>query len=599
MKADAYAFYKKIEQYIRENAMLTWGDGVVAGVSGGADSVCLLRILCALRKEYGLRLVVLHVHHGIRGADADADEAFVREECGRLKVLFEAVHADIPALAAEWGCSQEEAGRRVRYGEFCRAAAAHGYQKIAVAHNANDNAETFLFQAFRGSGLWGLAGIAPCRAEGDFMVIRPLLDADRAQIEAYLAAEGAEYRTDATNFTSDYARNRIRNEILPLARSVNEGAVGHLAETAAELYGLSKFLRELTLEGYRKVAREDGASADMQEGAQGNQPMGISLDIRQWEALPAFLQKEVVLYALGRVAGSRRDIGRVHVQAVCGLMRGAVGKRVRLPHGLCAARTYKAVKIEPESMADNAGLAGQETDAGEHAGQEEHGGKPMGQEERFGRDTGQWERTGKHSEPARRSLPSPPDLPQLAAGDNAELTSFPVKLPLGVYELTLKLLEEGNAEFAHISSVFCNNKDRQEEEPANNPPAPLPASPCGPVPEAQGNQNEKNSLNPKNCYTKCFDYAKIRNTLVLRTRQAGDYVVIRSDGSRKSLKSLLIDKKVPREYRDGLPLLTVGSCVLWAVGVRGGEGFYVTGNTKQILVAELRRKDRNCNGRED
>lgn len=566
MKTDAYLIYKKIEYYIRDNAMIAQGDGIIVGVSGGADSMCLLRILCGLREEHRLRLVAVHVHHGIRGADADEDEAFVRAECGRFGVLCKVVHADVPALARKWGCSQEEAGRRVRYGAFSEAAAAHGCRKIAVAHNENDNAETFLFQAFRGSGFRGLAGIAPCRTEGGITVIRPLLGVGRAQIEAYLAAVKGAYRTDTTNFTLDYARNRIRNEILPLAQQfVNEGAVRHLAQVAAELHEMAGFLEEMTAKSYRDVAREAGILADSQvESPASARPAVISLDALAWEALPSFLQKEVVLYAIERAAGSRRDIGRVHVQSLCTLMRSGVGKRVQLPYGLLAIRTYDAVQLVREAV---------------------------------------WDGTGRARQDFFPAFPEA-DFPRVAPGYTLTITSFPAQIPLGAYKLTLKLLEYGTEEFSNMYNSFCRNTGCQSEakdgKMGGDKASDAPFSKKQPsLSGAQEQKIEKNSLNPKNCYTKCFDYAKIRNTLVLRTRQTGDYVVIHREGNTKSLKSLLIDQKVPEKCRDVLPILAAENSVLWAVGVRSGEGFYVTGNTKQILVAELGRKDRNCNGRED
>lgn len=573
MKANAYAFYKKIRQYIERYHMLVPGDGVVAGVSGGADSMCLLQVLCALREEFTLRLAAVHVHHGIRGEAADGDEAFVRAECEKRGVFFRAVHADVPELAARWSCSEEEAGRRVRYAAFREAAAEFGYGKIAVAHNENDNAETFLFQAFRGSGLWGLAGIAPCRIEGSCgncpgagipddaapaeladlsgaapVIIRPLLCVSRAQIEEYLAEEGVTFRTDATNFTGDYARNRIRNELLPLAeRAVNAGAVEHLAKTAAEVYELSEYVREMTEESYRRVAREKfaeescrraacgefaekncrqdapgaaGGSSCMHSDSSksdpvqcGTAPAEICVDIPVWKALPGFMQKEVVLYVLGRAAGSRRDIGRVHVEAVCDLMRGETGRSVNLPYGLLAIRSYDVLRIVQE-----------------------------------------------HAEASNA-------MPRLALGSCVAITSFPASFTLGGYELTLRL------------------KERSAGEAYSVQPAPRTENV---LPDCD--ENEKNSLIPKNCYTKWFDYDKIGDTLVLRTRRAGDYIVIQKDGGKKSLKSLLIDKKIQRECRETLPVLAAGSRVLWAVGVRGEEGLYVSENTKQILVAELKKR---------
>lgn len=615
MNKNAYAFYKKVRQYIEKHQMLAPGDGVVAGVSGGADSMCLLQLLCALRGEYGLRLAVVHVNHGIRGEAADEDEAFVRRECEKRGVLFRAVYADVPALAAEWSCPEEAAGRRVRYAAFRTAAAEYGCGRIAVAHNKNDNAETFLFQALRGSGLWGLSGIAPCRTQEDGgeyfgagedgggqppapVVIRPLLCAGRAQIEEYLAAEGVDFRTDSTNLTGDYARNRIRNELLPLAeRTVNAGAAEHLAAAAAEVRELSEFICGITQESYRKVAHEEAAErkcrgAACEEAAGGKcrsaacgeaaerkcrsaaceetawkfcvpsepKEYTVCIDIPAWRALPAFLQKEVVLYALGRAAGSRRDIGRAHVEAVCALMRGATGKSVNLPCGMLAARSYDTLRIVPEHMRESGGLPGDI-------------GIPSGQQAAEGARTA----AGTHQ--AAGNTRSAGGLPRLAPGSRIEIASLPASFALGEYVLTLRLEECGGPEGTAVPAEVL--KTEEQSAPDARRMADVIQNSIA---------NEKNSLNPKNCYTKWFDYGKISDTLVLRTRQAGDYIVIQKDGSKKSLKSVLIDKKVPRECREALPVLAAGSRVLWAVGVRSEEGLYVTENTKQILVAELKKK---------
>ena len=186
------------------------GDSIVAGVSGGADSVCLLLILCSLSRKLDLQLAVVHVDHGIR-QEAVEDAAYVRQLCEEMKVPFFLVKKDVPRYAAARHLSLEEAGRQIRYQAFREAAKklnGRGAVKIAVAHNANDRAETMLFHLFRGTGLTGLGSIRPVR-DG---IIRPLLGLQRTEIEAYLEEEGRAYCKDKTNEEDTYTRNRIRRQ---------------------------------------------------------------------------------------------------------------------------------------------------------------------------------------------------------------------------------------------------------------------------------------------------------------------------------------------------------------------------------------------------
>ena len=212
---------KQVKEYCDRHQMLERGDRVVLGVSGGADSVCLLFVLLALRRELDLQLHVVHVNHGIR-IEAGEDAAYVSALCEAHQVPFYLYEKDIPALAKEWSCSEEEAGRRVRYEAFEEVLRQQCCQKIAVAHNSNDRAETMLFHLFRGTGLTGLAGIRPVRGQ----IIRPLLCVDRAQIETYLTEKQISYRHDATNDCDDYTRNKIRHHILPYAeQEIVKGSV--------------------------------------------------------------------------------------------------------------------------------------------------------------------------------------------------------------------------------------------------------------------------------------------------------------------------------------------------------------------------------------
>lgn len=241
---------EQVRSTISNYHMLGRGDRVAAGVSGGADSVCLLRVLGELRQEYGLTLSVIHVHHGIRGAEADRDARFTEELCRKLAIPCQVIYKDIPALAASERCSEEEMGRAVRYEALMEYAVAHDCNRIAVAHNRDDHAETVIGNLCRGSGIGGLTGIPPVRDR----IIRPLLFCGRAQIEEYLAELGQDYCDDSTNAGDAYTRNRIRHQVLPLLETaVNKKSTEHIIETAEQLRQVEEYLTERTGEQLERI----------------------------------------------------------------------------------------------------------------------------------------------------------------------------------------------------------------------------------------------------------------------------------------------------------------------------------------------------------
>lgn len=235
-----YELEQRVMAYCRAQGLFAPGDGVVLGVSGGADSVCLLFSLHRLRRELGIRLYVVHVNHGIR-PDAAQDGAYVEELCRRLEVPFTLVEEDVQALARRHRCSTEEAGRQARYQAFDREMERRQARKVAVAHNAGDRAETMLFHLFRGTGLAGLGSIRPVRGQ----VVRPLLGLERREIEAYLEQRGISYCRDSTNESDAYTRNRIRRHILPYAeQEVCMGATAHLCRTADIFMEIEDYMEE-------------------------------------------------------------------------------------------------------------------------------------------------------------------------------------------------------------------------------------------------------------------------------------------------------------------------------------------------------------------
>lgn len=338
---------EKIIAFCEEKQLLAKGDGILIGLSGGADSVYLTYFLKSIQERYALRLYAVHVHHGIRGEAADADEAYAKKYAEQLGIPYESIHYDIPALAKQKGMSEEEAGRYYRYQCFRETAASRGCQKIAVAHHRDDQAETVLFQLLRGSGLRGLGGIRPCR-DG---IIRPLLVMSRQEIEQELTEAGISWREDASNRDVGYTRNKMRQQIIPyLQQEIQPQAVGHIAETAMQLQEAWDYLhRQARMAIDRLVHCEQD---------------------RVWFERTAFmqidpaLQSYILLELMEELAGSRKDLGKIHVEDWIQLIRGETGKRISLPYGLQAGRDYECiwlarmVRQEETKSGENAVVSG-------------------------------------------------------------------------------------------------------------------------------------------------------------------------------------------------------------------------------------------------
>lgn len=296
------------------------GRTVVAGLSGGRDSVALLLAL----HRHGCQLLACHVHHGIRAADADEDAAFCKGLCARLGIPYEEHRISVPQLAAESGESLETAARCARHAILAEAAARCGGNTVALAHHADDQAETVLFRLARGSA--GPRGMLPVRHDGTTTWVRPLLETPRAQITAWLQGQGQEWREDATNAVPDAARNRIRLEVLPaLSRA--------LGRDVAPVLNRSARLQRETLEAL------DAALALLPL----TDPQGRLFLPRLLE-LPAPLRKAALARYL-RAAGVP-DLTEEHVLAVNAILPpDAPSARFNLPGCFTACRKEKRLLI--------------------------------------------------------------------------------------------------------------------------------------------------------------------------------------------------------------------------------------------------------------
>lgn len=244
-------FDEKIDKYIRRHALLAPGDRVLVALSGGADSVALLRVLSAL----GYRCVAAHCNFHLRGAESDRDEAFVGRLCSAMEVECLTVDFDVEAFKRSHGVSTEMACRDLRYEWFARMLEAHGCQALAVAHHRDDNVETLLLNLLRGTGITGLVGIKPRNGN----VVRPLLGVGREDILTYLEWLGQDYVTDSTNLDSDYSRNKIRNILLPELRRLFPSGQAGIERTLDNLAGDYEVWRQ-AVERFEAVAvvRSDG-----------------------------------------------------------------------------------------------------------------------------------------------------------------------------------------------------------------------------------------------------------------------------------------------------------------------------------------------------
>lgn len=328
----------KIYRYIEQNNMLTDCERVVVGLSGGADSVCLLMVLKGYieKKHLQTKLYAVHVNHGIR-QEAGEDEEFARALCERMGIAFEAYHIDAAGLAKQHGMSVEEAGRKERYRIFndeCKGFNA----RIAVAHHMNDQAETVLMNLARGTSLKGIGGIRPVRDN----IIRPLLSVTRAEVEAVLESFGQAYVTDATNMCNDYTRNSLRNVVIPyMTEKVNAQAVENIASAAEELQKNFDFIESEADKAYESYVTT-GINDNLETAV-------IRLRGTEFAGLHEVIRKRVIYMAVYALTKTAKDIYKTHVNSVDELVRKQVGSSADICYGLCAVKGYDNITISKKN----------------------------------------------------------------------------------------------------------------------------------------------------------------------------------------------------------------------------------------------------------
>ena len=324
----------RTENFLRKTAEIRGGETVLAAFSGGADSLALLVLLRELSGKLGIRVAAGHVHHMIRGESADRDAEFCRRFSEEHGIPFYFRKVDVPAYRAAEGLTEEEAARILRYRALEEMRAEANADRIAVAHHREDQAETFLFQLIRGSGLKGLSAMQPVNGR----IIRPLLQEPRSELIAFLRERGLSWCEDETNALDTGSRAKIRHHVVPALLSVREDAVANLTRTAEYLGSLDRWLRE-------EAERWLLAHAACTEHT-------VTLPAKELpDAVP--LQEYVVRLGIEKCGAGLKDVTRQHVADVLSLLDKQVGKRIGLPGGAAAERSYDGIVLTgPEAPED-------------------------------------------------------------------------------------------------------------------------------------------------------------------------------------------------------------------------------------------------------
>ncbi len=473
-----------------QHELLADGDSLVVGVSGGPDSLCLLHLLLRLQDEYRLRLHIAHLDHGARGAESQADAEWVAELAARWGLAATVHRVDVPAVARAHKLAFEEAARRVRYEFLARVAAAVGANKVAVGHNADDQAETVLMHWLRGAGPAGLRGMLPATPLSSYrllaqvtdtplptpvpLLIRPLLNTPRAAIERYVAEHDLQPRIDRSNLDTTFFRNRLRHELLPLLEGYHPNVRRRLLHTAQIVAADYELLEQLRDQAWQATVRFQDETR-------------VVLDRAAWDALHLSLQRALLREAAYRLRPALRDVSFVHVDAAVRLAHaGQAHARAALPGGLALTVGYDELTIADTTV------------------------QPL--------------LDGP-------TLPRGQQLPIALPGHTA--------LPGSPWHLETTVLHTWNQQDVE------NNPDR---------------------------------------WTACLDGAALPAALSLRTRRSGDRFRPQGMGGHAPrLTDWMISARVPRPWREQLPLLANDDEILWVCGWRIAERAAVGPQTQQVV----------------
>ena len=318
---------EKILKTIKEYNLIENGDKVIVGVSGGPDSITLLDVLSKIKNKniIDFEIIVCHINHMIR-EEATADEEYVKEYCNKHNIECFVKRAEVEEIAKQNKMGTEETGRKIRYEFFYEILEKEKANKIATAHNSNDNAETVLMNIIRGCGTQGLKGIEPKRNK----LIRPLIECERKEIEEYCLENKLEPRIDKTNFENNYTRNKIRNMLIPY---IKENFNPNIIESINRLSDLSKieneYLENQTKKAYNELIQE--ITVEEKKLAENGKTL-FSLDLKRFNLLEKVIKNRLVLYTINELLGTKNGIEKKHIEDIIKLCSNNIGNKYLTPN---------------------------------------------------------------------------------------------------------------------------------------------------------------------------------------------------------------------------------------------------------------------------
>jgi tRNA(Ile)-lysidine synthase len=464
---------QRVINFIHEHTLFSAGDKLVVAVSGGADSVCLLHILAQWRRELGVELHVAHLNHQLRGAESDSDASYVSDLAHKLGVQTTIERRDVAAYHDQKGGSLEEAAREVRYSFLTEVAGGIGTSKVAVGHTRDDHIETIVMHLLRGVGTAGLRGLQPrsvlqySEHGGQLEVVRPLLELTRQETLDYCQRYNLAPRSDSSNVSLSFLRNRVRLELLPVLRSYNP-SIDKVLLRLADIAGDDiSFIEEKASLLWKELAREEG---DV-----------IYLDMSKIFTSPRAMQRQVFRRAVKQLRGNLKDVEADHIEAMMDFLSKPAGKRLCLPDGLTLSTEYGRLVLAS----------------------------------------------------AQASICP---LPPLKGISNINI---PGETDLPGWRVRADIIQE--------------------------------------------------VVGDDNGLVASFDLDKVGKELTVRRRRPGDRFQPLGMSQTKKLQDFMVDSRIPRSWRDRVPLICSPKQILWVVGWRIDDRVKVTENTKEILRLQFER----------
>lgn len=315
-------------KYIKENLMFDKGDKVIVAVSGGPDSTCLLYILNGLKEELGITLVGAHINHCLRGDESDKDEEYAKKTCESLGMNFYSKKVDIHKISEERNLSCEMAGREIRYDFFKELIVKLKANKVALAHNANDQAETILMRIMRGTGIAGMIGIRPVR---DKIYVRPILHLSRKKIENYCMINNISPRIDKSNLENIYARNKVRLELIPyIEENFNKDIVKTLNRLSDIVKTDNEYLENVSQKEFENCCEIVEQRVIINKSAFG---------------LHEAILSRIVRSALLAVNHNLYNFEKIHISNIIDLQKHDTGKSIMLPQNIIVENSYGDIQI--------------------------------------------------------------------------------------------------------------------------------------------------------------------------------------------------------------------------------------------------------------